>query len=158
MSRGFVKIEDVKPPCTNVKPPYWRLSGDGSAIGALQYEIAVTRQPKQSMSPVHKTTIDSAQITCFLSWNCLPHLATESNVGLFTYLKFRVARHLLGQLVKWLNKEALPVFFTKLDSAQSSLIFKVFCSAIRKYSLEVLCKSKYIIFQLKKNISSKKAY
>jgi len=27
----FLSNFNVKPPCTNVKPLYWRLSGDGSA-------------------------------------------------------------------------------------------------------------------------------
>jgi len=33
----------VKPPCTNVKPPYWRLSGDGSALNAMQFSFIFVR-------------------------------------------------------------------------------------------------------------------
>jgi len=30
ISGDLVNFSNVKPPCTNEKPPYWRLSGDGS--------------------------------------------------------------------------------------------------------------------------------
>jgi len=37
ISAAFIKFRIAKPPWTNVKSPYWKLSGDGSASGSQSF-------------------------------------------------------------------------------------------------------------------------
>jgi len=53
------RCKNAKPPLTNVKPPYWRLSGDGSGPGStlasvLLWEEPPNHQPRKCVvSPVY---------------------------------------------------------------------------------------------------------
>ena len=80
----FIKFQNVKPPWTNVKPPFWKLSGDGSDLShnrvecetkflnaAWQLQITIWRRLLgQRKSNFYFLAIPMATFSCLISEPC----------------------------------------------------------------------------------------
>jgi len=71
----LLKFQHVKPHCTNVKPPYWRLSGDGS-VGTPSFSLAISLVTMVGFCHVHEFTFTLSFINpthcCTLSYLTKP--------------------------------------------------------------------------------------
>jgi len=83
----FLSNLNVKPPCTNVKPPYWRLSGDGSGSTAHAvscekrvYDINTTTVYFFQKKYIHRLESVSARNNIHLSNKQKPEI-TNKNIG-----------------------------------------------------------------------------